>query len=88
MRSYRPQLKKDKEKERIDAVKNGILADPDRPTSLANAKTPVGTCQDMCPEFERVERIVQLMVDGAEKVRNLISCVPKGFAKVLSPDNI
>ena len=23
----------------------------------------------MCPEFERVERIVQLMVDGSEKVR-------------------
>lgn len=23
----------------------------------------------MCPEFERVERIVQNMVDGAEKVR-------------------
>lgn len=22
----------------------------------------------MCPEFERVERIVQLMVDGCEKV--------------------
>lgn len=22
----------------------------------------------MCPEFERVERIVQLMVDGSEKV--------------------
>lgn len=25
----------------------------------------------MCPEFERVERIVQLMVDGCEKVRDL-----------------
>lgn len=63
------QLKKNREKERRDAIKNGFLADPDRPTSLANAITPVGTCQDMCPEFERVERIVQLMVDGSEKVR-------------------
>ena len=45
-----------------------MLADPDKPTSLANAITPVGTCQDMCPEFERVERIVQLMVDPCEKV--------------------
>lgn len=53
---------------RKDAIRNGSLADPDKPTSLANAITPVGTCQDMCPEFERVERIVQLMVDGCEKV--------------------
>ena len=62
------QLKKSREQERKDAIKNGFLADPDKPTSLAHAITPVGTCQDMCPEFERVERIVQLMVDNCEKV--------------------
>ena len=62
------QLKKNREKERKDAIRNGFLADPDKPTSLAHAITPVGTCQDMCPEFERVERIVQLMVDNCEKV--------------------
>lgn len=50
-------------------MKNGFLADPDKPTSLAKAITPVGTCQDMCPEFERVERTVQKMVDMCEKVR-------------------
>ena len=63
------QLKAQREQERRDAIRNGFLADPDRPTSLKNAITPVGTCQDMCPEFERVERIVQSMVDGCEKVR-------------------
>ena len=63
-----PQLKQSREQERKDAINNGFLADPDKPTSLAHAITPVGTCQDMCPEFERVERIVQLMVDGSEKV--------------------
>lgn len=62
------QLKKDRDHERRDAIKNGSLADPDKPTSLANAITPVGTCEDMCPRFERVERIVQLMVDNSEKV--------------------
>ena len=62
------QLKKDRDHERKDAIKNGSLADPDKPTSLANAITPVGTCEDMCPHFERVERIVQLMVDNSEKV--------------------
>ena len=63
-----PQLKQNREQERKDAIKNGFLSDPEKPTSLAHAITPVGTCQDMCPEFERVERIVQLMVDGSEKV--------------------
>ena len=69
---WRLQLKKSREKERKDAIRKGFLADPDKPTSLANAITPVGTCQDMCPEFERVERIVQQMVDGCEKVRHMM----------------
>lgn len=63
-----PQLKQSRERERKQAIKDGFLADPDKPTTLENAITPVGTCQDMCPEFERVERIVQLMIDGREKV--------------------
>lgn len=62
------QLKESRESERKEAIKNGFLADPEKPTSLAHAITPVGTCQDMCPEFERVERIVQMMVDASEKV--------------------
>lgn len=47
------------------------MADPNQPTSLNNAITPVGTCTSMCPEFERVERIVQKMVDKSEKVNCL-----------------
>lgn len=46
------------------------MADPNQPMSLNKAITPVGTCTSMCPEFERVERIVQKMVDKSEKVRN------------------
>lgn len=71
----RQQLKKSRERERKDAIKNGFLADPDKPTSLANAITPVGTCQDMCPQFERVERIVQNLVDGSERVGGTGKCV-------------
>jgi nuclear mRNA export protein SAC3 len=44
------------------------MADPSQPISLKQAITPVGTCTSMCPEFERVERIVQKMVDKSEKV--------------------
>lgn len=39
---------------------------------MDKAITPVGTCTVMCPEFERVERIVQNMVDKAEKVRMVV----------------
>lgn len=44
------------------------MPDPDQPTTLKQAITPTGNCTDMCPEFERVERIVQKMVDKCEKV--------------------
>lgn len=53
------------------AIKKGLMADPNQPTFLHQAITPVGTCTSMCPEFERVERIVQKMVDKSEKVQIL-----------------
>ncbi|PYH41729.1 putative leucine permease transcriptional regulator (SAC3) [Aspergillus saccharolyticus JOP 1030-1] len=60
-------LKLDRTKQREKAIKEGQMADPNQPTSLQQAITPVGTCTSMCPEFERVERIVQKMVDKSEK---------------------
>jgi hypothetical protein len=62
------QLKLDRAKERQQAIEDGHMADPDQPTSLNQAITPVGTCEGMCPEFESIERIVQKMVDKCEKV--------------------
>ncbi|KAI5300851.1 hypothetical protein KEM56_002149, partial [Ascosphaera pollenicola] len=62
------QLKLDREEERVLAIASGQMADPDNQRSLKEAITPVGTCTEMCPEFERVERIVQKMVDRAEKL--------------------
>ncbi|PNS15379.1 SAC3 family protein 1 [Sphaceloma murrayae] len=52
-------LKQRRELERKDAIRNGFLADPDKPRTLAEAITPVGTCPDMCAEYERLERTVQ-----------------------------
>ncbi|EXJ62622.1 hypothetical protein A1O7_03060 [Cladophialophora yegresii CBS 114405] len=63
-------LKQSREEERAKAIRDGFLADPEKKTSLDKAITPVGTCTDMCPRFERVERIVQNMVDRAEKERD------------------
>lgn len=62
------QLKDNREQERKIAIREGFLADPEKKTTLAEAITPVGTCQDMCPDFERVERIVQHAVDKCERV--------------------
>ncbi|CAG8055821.1 unnamed protein product [Penicillium olsonii] len=61
------QLKIDRAAQRQQAIKDGQMADPNQPTSLNQAITPVGTCTSMCPEFESVERIVQKMVDKCEK---------------------
>ncbi|KAJ5199079.1 SAC3/GANP/Nin1/mts3/eIF-3 p25 [Penicillium cf. griseofulvum] len=63
-------LKIDQVIQRERAIKDGQMADPNQPTSLNQAITPVGTCTDMCPEFERVERIVQKAVDKCEKYHN------------------
>jgi hypothetical protein len=62
------QLKIDQVKQRERAIRDGQMADPNQPTSLNLAITPVGTCTRMCPEFESVERIVQKAVDKCEKV--------------------
>nr|POE76230.1 sac3 family protein 1 [Quercus suber] len=52
-------LTKAREVEREQAIAKGILAHPDKRRTLAEAVTPVGTCMDMCPEYERAERVVQ-----------------------------
>ncbi|EER27387.1 SAC3/GANP family protein [Coccidioides posadasii C735 delta SOWgp] len=65
------QLKRERTKQRTKAINEGLMADPSQPTSLNRAITPTGACTDMCPEYERVERIVQKMVDKSEKLLNL-----------------
>ncbi|KAJ5562607.1 SAC3/GANP/Nin1/mts3/eIF-3 p25 [Penicillium sp. DV-2018c] len=70
MQSYQERfdkLKIDQVKQRERAIRDGQMADPNQPTSLNQAITPVGTCTSMCPEFESVERIVQKAVDKCEK---------------------
>ncbi|KAI1971254.1 actin cytoskeleton and mitosis protein [Ophidiomyces ophidiicola] len=64
------QLKRHRSQQRTKAIDEGLMADPNQPTSLNRAITPTGTCTEMCPEYERVERIVQKMVDKSEKYLN------------------
>lgn len=57
---------RDAEKERFIAA--GLMNDPYKPVSLKDAITMVGTCTDMCPEYERYEREYQNNVDRWEAV--------------------
>ncbi|KAI9700374.1 MAG: hypothetical protein M1836_002389 [Candelina mexicana] len=68
MSDHRQKLKERRVKERAAAIANGLMSDPEKPTKLADAITLVGTCQDMCAEFERVERVVTNEVDDCEKI--------------------
>ncbi|KAH8113131.1 SAC3/GANP/Nin1/mts3/eIF-3 p25 family-domain-containing protein [Phellopilus nigrolimitatus] len=50
------ELVKTREIERARAIREGKMDDPTKPKRLDEAITIVGTCQDMCPEFERYRR--------------------------------
>ncbi|KAI9826836.1 MAG: hypothetical protein M1832_005775 [Thelocarpon impressellum] len=67
MNEHLTALKKRRKKERAHAIANNLVDDPNRQRRLQDAITFTGTCPDMCPAFERVERIVQKAVDGCEK---------------------
>ncbi|KAF9289798.1 hypothetical protein BGZ68_008643 [Mortierella alpina] len=54
--------------EREDAIRKGLIPDPNKPVRLEDAITFIGTCKDMCPEFERHEREYQQSVEKFEKI--------------------
>ena len=48
------------------------MDDPTKPKRLDEAITIVGTCQDMCPEFERYRRERENNLDKWECVRRIL----------------
>ena len=54
-------------KVRASLIRAGLLDDPDKPKKLSEAIDFKGTCEDMCPEFEKITRIVEHDVQSAEK---------------------
>jgi len=48
-----------REREREDAIKQGLIDDPDKPKALEDAQIFRGTCMDMCPLYEREQREYQ-----------------------------
>ncbi|KAF8577501.1 hypothetical protein K439DRAFT_1418180 [Ramaria rubella] len=53
---------------RTHSIKHKLISDPEHRTDLTGAITVVGTCMDMCPEYERHEREFQKDVDDWEKI--------------------
>lgn len=62
------QLKLLREGERAQAIAAGLIDDPAKPKALDQALTFVGTCEDMCPMFEREQREYQNNVERWELV--------------------
>jgi len=53
----------------------GLIDHPDKPRSLSDAIRFLGTCEDMCPEFEMHQREYQNNVEKWEIVLSEVSCV-------------
>ncbi|KAF2841492.1 hypothetical protein M501DRAFT_914379, partial [Patellaria atrata CBS 101060] len=50
-------LKRNRPNEKANFIAKRLMSDPNKPVRLSQAITVVGLCQDMCPEYERLERI-------------------------------
>ncbi|KAI8639194.1 SAC3/GANP/Nin1/mts3/eIF-3 p25 family-domain-containing protein [Parasitella parasitica] len=61
------QLRKMRVEERQQAIEDGLLPDPDNPTTLNEAISFRGTCTYKCPEFEIAERDYQNILEPFEK---------------------
>lgn len=75
MKAARPALRQ----KYIDA---GILPDPDKPRQLSQATQFVGTCLEMCPEFEREEREFQGEGDELEVYEGTTRLDPQLAVKI------
>ena len=63
------QMKQQRDGARLEYIRQGVLPDPDKAQDLSAAKSLLGTCMEMCPEFEREEREFQNEGDALEMVR-------------------
>ncbi|KAI8324327.1 hypothetical protein GQ54DRAFT_256523, partial [Martensiomyces pterosporus] len=62
------ELKDARERLRQQLIAQGVISDPVKRTSLADAKPLVGTCASMCPDFEREQREYQNNLDKHELI--------------------
>jgi hypothetical protein len=54
-------------KARAALISAGLIDDPDVPKKLSDAIDFKGTCEEMCPEWEKIDRIITSVYDTVEK---------------------
>ncbi|KAE8451898.1 hypothetical protein EG329_002739 [Mollisiaceae sp. DMI_Dod_QoI] len=65
--AYTKDYREFRNKMRVSLTRAGLIDDPDVPKRLEDAIVFKGTCNDMCPELEAAERIVERRYDQFEK---------------------
>jgi hypothetical protein len=71
-----------RDKVRVSLIRAGLLDDPDKPKKLSEALEFKGTCEDMCPEFERASRIMDGRIDPNEEggPENMVKALARSAA--------
>ncbi|KDN52024.1 hypothetical protein K437DRAFT_46275 [Tilletiaria anomala UBC 951] len=75
-------MRKQREGLRTQYIAAGILPDPTKAQELESAQKFLGTCPDMCPQFERVEREMQKELDALEVYPGTAKCNPEIAVKI------
>ncbi|BGP18182.1 actin cytoskeleton and mitosis protein [Rhodosporidiobolus nylandii] len=75
------ELKPLREAARLSAIKSGLIPDPSKPMRLDEARDFEGTCEEMCPEWEREEREYQNNVDPLERYPGTTRIDPRRAVK-------
>lgn len=83
MEDHSEKYKKYQGRVRTSLIKAGLIDDPDVRKKLSDAIDFRGICQDMCPEGEKVSRIVEYDVKLAEKTTS-----PDGLEMWPNPDRM
>lgn len=83
MEDHSDKYKKYQARVRTSLIKAGLIDDPEVRKKLSDAIDFKGICQDMCPEGEKVSRIVEYDVKLAEKTTS-----PDGLEMWPNPDRM
>ncbi|CAG9999746.1 unnamed protein product [Clonostachys byssicola] len=67
MAKFRERYEGYRTKVRASLTKAGLIDDPTKRRALEDAIVFRGICEDMCPEYEKIQRITELDVLGPEK---------------------
>lgn len=67
MSKFREEYEAYRDRVRKSLTKAGIIDDPDKRRALKDAIEFKGISEEMCPEFEKIRRITEFDVQGAEK---------------------